>query len=47
MDLNKINSKDLNEIHKELEELIGMEDTFKIYEYFKGSTISFPKKILQ
>lgn len=35
----------LNDIYKELYELIGIENTLKLYEQYKGFQISFPTRL--
>lgn len=40
-----MNSKDFNKIYEEMASLIGIEDTIKIYEYFRGQQIIFPQRL--
>lgn len=35
----------LNDIYKELCELIGLENTLKLYEQYKGFQVSFPTRL--
>ena len=35
----------LNDIYKEISEMIGIENTLKIYNHFKGQQVSFPIRL--
>lgn len=40
-----MNPNHFNKIYEEMANLIGVEDTIKIYEYFKGQQIIFPQRL--
>ncbi|CAM2893540.1 Mor transcription activator family protein [Hathewaya histolytica] len=40
-----INKSDFNGIYEELIELLGLEVTIKIHEYFKGQQVNFPMRL--
>ncbi len=43
--MKEINVESINEIYRELAELIGMEKTLKIYRNYKGLQVSFPTRL--
>lgn len=38
-------TEDMNDIYREMCSIIGLENTQKIYEFYKGQVISFPARI--
>lgn len=40
-----ISADEFNEIYKELSELIGIENTLKLYRHLKGQQVSFPVRL--
>lgn len=36
---------DLTSVYKEIAEVVGVDNTFRIYEHFRGQQLSFPTRI--
>ena len=46
-EIEKARRENFNSVYKELIELVGLENTIKIHDFYGGQYITFPKRILK
>lgn len=46
-EIEKAENKHFNTVYKELVEIIGLEHTLKLYQFYAGQYLTFPKRILK
>ncbi|WP_312095361.1 Mor transcription activator family protein [Aminipila sp.] len=40
-----LNKETLNDVYREIAELVGMDNMIKLYKFYKGQQVSFPTRI--
>jgi len=46
-EIEKVKNKHFNTVYKELVEIIGLENTLKLYDFYSGQYLTFPKRFLK
>ncbi|MEI3610463.1 Mor transcription activator family protein [Pseudogracilibacillus sp. SO10305] len=46
-EIEKAENKHFNTVYRELVEIIGLEHTLKLYDFYSGQYLTFPKRVLK